>query len=179
MGPLRLRSLGDDSALRLRLGVVQYLGLSALPVRFVELLRRLWLGLGARHGDGHGFWNGYGHGYGRRLRALWWWRLWRHQHRPRSQGLSSYRAPEAESTLGGGRTKSSRCDRREPGLFRWDGRTARPHQKYPGRDRRSYSTASASIAKSGAVSGLARGIRISPHAGLPGIEVVKRSEEHT
>src|ERR1035437_1652421 len=98
MGPLRLRSLGDDSALRLRLGVVQYLGLSALPVRFVELLRRLWLGLGARYGYGHGFWNGHGYGHGWRLRPLWWWRrLWRHQHRLRPQELSPSPATQFRS----------------------------------------------------------------------------------
>jgi hypothetical protein len=45
VGPIRERVLDVDAALWLYLGVESFLGLHALPVRIVELLRQLWLGL--------------------------------------------------------------------------------------------------------------------------------------
>src|ERR1035441_5951642 len=45
--PLRQRLLDVDAAVWLYLGIGLLLGLSALPMRRLELLRQLWMGLGA------------------------------------------------------------------------------------------------------------------------------------
>jgi hypothetical protein len=47
LGPLRVWQLGLDATVRLYLGLVRTMGLSALYHWLLEFLCRLWLGLGA------------------------------------------------------------------------------------------------------------------------------------
>ena len=53
LGSLWVRPLDVDSALRLCLGLLRELGVSALFMRVLELLQRLWVGLVAGHGRMH------------------------------------------------------------------------------------------------------------------------------
>jgi len=117
--PLRQRRMDADAGLRLRVGLRLRMGLPALPVRHVEFLRQLWMGMGARI---------------RRLqpvvgrRLLRWAALWHSSHRLSAAALTDSRQRPRAWT-----GSSNSC---EPDNIPRQRSASRTHQKCAGNHRR-------------------------------------------
>ena len=127
MGPLREWRLGIFAGVWVHVDFGQPVGISAVPMRHVELVSELWLGLGA--------------GNGRVQSLVVWRRLFWAEHRDWSWRLSTAIAsPSAASSVW--RCRADCC---EPAAVSGDWQPAGARQERSGDDRRTFGGPDASV----------------------------------